>query len=195
MKIGFGLSMGIMLSCGMAVMPPCRAAEPNWPKEPYQYTVVNQDLRSVLARFGENIGVRVVLSDSVKGTVQGTPPSSSPREFLDRLAKAYGLDWYYDGTVLAISSESEQQTQSLSLHGQKFADVQRKLTTDGILDHRYAFRPGQATSSAVVVGPPQYISSIAHELGDQITPEQNGQMVVHDGDHVTVYRGPLYLPQ
>lgn len=183
-------------ACLLALAPPGRAAEPDWPKEPYLYTVVNQDLRSVLERFGENIGVRVVLSDGVKGTVQGTPPSASPREFLDRLARAYGLDWYYDGSVLAVSSASEQETQAMPLHGARFQDAQRKLNGDGILDRRFGFRPG-GQNTAVVAGPPRYVSEVAHALGNGPAPatDPNSQMVVHDGERVTIYRGPLFLPQ
>lgn len=181
---------------------PALAADSNWSGQPYSYTVVNQDLRSVLERFGENIGVRVLVSDGVHGDVHGTTSAASAREFLDQLSRAYGFDWYYDGSVLSVSTVAEEQTETVPLGGVDFAQAQRKLTADGILDSRYTFRPGPGTGNAIVSGPPHYVTLVKQELGNAgptSTPDEaksdSGKIIIHDGDHVTTYGGPNYLPQ
>lgn len=173
------------------------AARPDWPSGPYLYTVVNQDLRSVLERFAENMGIKMVISDDVKGTVQGTPANASPERFLDQLCRSYGLDWYYDGIVLAVSTIAEEQTQAVDLRGLSFAAAKRKLQAQGLLDDRYVFKPGVSSGSAVISGPPRYVADIGHVFGvggDEVANTDH-QLVVHEGDKVTVYKGPLFLPQ
>ena len=55
----------------LAIAAPVAAMEPSWPVTPYDYVVVDQDLRTVLLQFGANIGTRIALSDQVGGRVHG----------------------------------------------------------------------------------------------------------------------------
>src|ERR671930_240108 len=91
-------------ACGLvavsAVLFPTLSAEgrPSWFARPFQYVVINQDVRGILTEFGRNMGVPVILSDKVGGRVRGqvverAKSQESAGEFLTRLAEANGLTW------------------------------------------------------------------------------------------------------
>lgn len=180
-----------VLALGFAGAAPAVAMEPNWPTEPYHYTVVNQDLSSVLKTFGENLGIRTTISPAVKGVVKGTPTNASPKQFLDTLAQDYGFDWYYDGAVLSITATSEEQTQSVPLHGLSFEAARSKLEASGVLDSRFGFREGSSAGTAIVSGPPRYVALVSSELGVAPPADPNAQIIIHEGaGAVSVFSGP-----
>ena len=133
------------------------AAEPAWPAAPYDYVVVDQDLRTVLLQFGANIGTRIALSDGVGGRVHGHLPVLPPRQFLDHLAQSYGLDWFFDGTTLAVSATGETETRFVTLPGVGVPALQAALQATGLYDARFALRAGPAAGTAMVSGPPRYL--------------------------------------
>lgn len=153
------LASVVLLHGGLPL--PARAAVPAWPAAPYRYLVVDQDLRVVLEEFGKNTGIRIALADGVKGRVRGSLPQAPPPEFLDALARSYGLDWYYDGTVLHVSTSAEAETRFLDLHGLPFARLIGGLAQSGLADARYVLRDGPAQGLATVSGPPRYVGLVA----------------------------------
>jgi type III secretion protein C len=92
----------IALAALMLLATPLRATEPDWPDDPYTIDIVEQDLIEVLRDFAGTLGISVRISEAVTGTVRGRLPSLPPREFLDLLARIYGLVWYYDGATLYV---------------------------------------------------------------------------------------------
>ena len=151
-------------------------AEPEWPAERYDYVVVDQDLRAVLQQFGVNTGLRVALSDKVQGRVHGPLPSVPPREFLSNLAQEFGLDWTYDGSIIWVTAASEVQTQMLPMQGVGFEKLRVSLSSAGLLEPRFQFRPAANGDVAVVSGPPRYIAVIQQALNalaaEKVPPQQ-----------------------
>jgi type III secretion protein C len=156
--------MATMVWLAMIGTQGLRAAEPDWPHTPYDYVVIDQDLRVVLEQFGSNIGVRVVLSDAVQGRVHGRLPVAEPRAFLDHLTRAFGLDWYYDGAAIAVSAVSETQTRMITLQDLDFETVRASLLASGVLDPRHQLRPGPAPNSALASGPPRYLELLQQTI-------------------------------
>ena len=159
-----------MLRCGMALLASgfiasaAQAAEPDWPTAPYNYVVVEQDLRTVLRQFGENLGLRVALSDAVQGHVHGRLPALPPRQFLAHLAQVYGLDWYYDGLALSVSTISEAATRFLTVQDLGAGTLKDGLRAAGLFDARFPIRPGPAHDVAIVSGPPRYVALVQESL-------------------------------
>lgn len=149
------LLLGVLLAAA-----PARADVPGWPSAPYRYAVVDQDLRVVLQEFGRNLGLRVALSDAVQGRVRGRLPELPPEQFLDHLARAFGLDWYFDGSVLSVSASSEAQTRFVKLRGLSVAALRDGLRRAGLLDARFALRAGPSADIAMVSGPPRYVALV-----------------------------------
>ena len=164
------------------------AAEPAWPQTAYEYVVVDQDLRTVLQQFGANLGLRVSMTEAVQGRVRGRIPPLPPRQFLDHLAQAYGLDWFYDGAVLAVSALSETETRFLTLQGLDARALEAGLRAADLFDPRFALRPGPGPETAVVSGPPRYVK-LAQDVASALAvraaaPPAPGAIVT-----VTVFRG------
>ena len=148
----------VLSSLGLA---PARAAELQLPNEPYNYTVIDQDLRTALREFGANLNLRMNLSEAVQGRIRGRMSPLPAREFLDRVMAMYGLDWYYDGYTVSITAQAEGSSRVLSTPGLTFPQFKLGLETLGVLDSRYVARPQGAGSGLVLVGgPPRYLQLV-----------------------------------
>jgi type III secretion protein C len=177
----------IILGATSLVPPGMRAAEPAWPGEPYDYVVVDQDLRTVLEQFGFNTGLRVVLSDAVQGRVHGRLPPAPPRQFFDHVTEMFGLDWYYDGAAISVSAKSEARTDLIPMKNIDFGGLQSELAAAGLLDERYQLRPGPH-NVAIVSGPPQYLAMVKH-VAESISPIETSKPAVQARQKIMIIRG------
>lgn len=157
-RVVAGLALSQLLTCGVL------GAEPAWSTAPYDYVIVDQDLRSVLQQFGANTGLRLTLSDKVQGRVRGPLPSVPPREFFNNLTRQFGLDWTYDGSIISVSSTSEAQTQLLPLQGVGFDKLHKSLTDAGLLDLRFELRSPLGGDIVLISGPPRYLAIVQQVL-------------------------------
>lgn len=165
-RTGFGLNRTAALLLGAAVMAtaPTRAAQVPWPDEPLAYTVVDQDLRELLAEIGARLGIRVRVSDAVKGRVRGRLPPAPAGEFLARLASIYGFEWFYDGSTLWVSAPSESQTRMMQLGPVPFEQMTAAMDELGLSDVRWPLRGAGQAGVVVVDGPPHFVAMAEQAL-------------------------------
>ena len=180
----------LALAAAALAAGPALAAEPAWPSAPYDYIVVDQDLRTVLLQFGANIGVRVAVSDGVQGRVHGRLPSLPPRDFLVHLAQAYGLDWFFDGVTLSISAANEAETRFVPLTGTSVPALEAALRAIGLYDPRFGLREGPAGKTALVAGPPRYLKLVEQTAAALANPPASPAVVPGAVVTLTVFRGP-----
>jgi type III secretion protein C len=162
------------------------AAEPAWPAEPYRYTVIEQDLTSVLQEFGHNTALRVEISADVHGKVRGPWPVLAPREFLDEVCRTYGLEWYFDGFKLYVTTGKENASRLISRGGVTWERLEASLRELEVLDDRFALRAVTHSDLVLVFGPPQYLTLVERSivaLKEALHPRRDQPLVV------TVYRG------
>lgn len=172
----------------LAAATPARAdaSQPDWAAKPYEYMVVDQDLRTVLEEYGRNVGVRVILSTAVQGRVRGNLPRSSARAFLDTLARNYGLDWYHDGFAIHVSGAAEAKSRLLELHGVPFATVVEGIKAAGLFDGRFQLQAGPTPAMVLVAGPPRYVELVVETIAAMskkpgIAPQPPSVMHVYRG--------------
>ncbi len=170
------------LKVGLAILAWCliagtdaTAAPLNLPKTPYAYTVIDQDLPAALNEFGSNLGVRISVSQAVRGRIRGRLPDLPPREFLDRLVLLYNLQWYFDGQVLYVSSAEEAQSRVMVLGQVPFDRVQRTLGAFAITDERYTVQRAPAADLALASGPPRFIALVEQTVTALAAEEQARQ--------------------
>ena len=172
----------LALALGTASLPGIsRAAEPPWPDTPYPYVVIDQDLVQLLTEFGRNMGTPVQVSDQVHGRVLGKQPPLAPRAFIDRLATEYSFSWYYDGTNLAISANSEMVQRMVPLGTADFDKLSADLDRLGVTDSRHQLHHVQGAEAVMVTGPPRFV-----ELVDQTISAMNRE---HTPSTVKLYLG------
>jgi type III secretion protein C len=136
------------------------ATEPPWGNEPFGYVTVEQDLTELLREFASQFGIPITVSSNVFGVVRGRLPAQPPRQFLDNLARLYGLLWYYDGFVLHISGIDEAESQIIRLDGMGIEQLTRSLEELGVLDARFPWRVSPSMDVLYVSGPPRYVELI-----------------------------------
>lgn len=81
----------------------------------YPYVVIDQRLQDVLSEFGRNLGIKLEMTDKVKGVVQvRMEPDETAESFLLRVAETHDLVWYLDQNTLFVSTKNENQTKTVS---------------------------------------------------------------------------------
>ena len=165
------------------------AGEPAWPAEPYRYTIIEQDLTSVLQEFGRNTDLRVEVSTEVRGRVRGPLPELKAKDFLDQLARGYGLEWYFDGFRLYVTSAKEDASRILSLGPVSLRRLETALTDLSLNDARFPLRAIRQSDMVLVAGPPQYLTMVERTLA-ALSPrhDQPSEVTVYHGDHVEVVK-------
>lgn len=149
-----------------------RAAALSLPDATYTYMVIDQDLVAALQEFGSNLRIKVNVSPEVKGRIQGRIPEGSAMAFLERLAATYNLEWYYDGSVLFVTSARENRTQLLVLSPIGYDTLKRALDALQIGDARFPIRPAPGNGMVMVSGPPRYVALVEQTLAGLVAEEQ-----------------------
>lgn len=167
-----------------ALIPGFAKAAPEWADEPYEYVVLDQDIRATLTDFGRNMGIAVSLSDAVKGRVRGRINADSAGEFLNRLADANGLNWYFDGAVLHLSTAGEYATRAVPTGGLRSAELLDEMDRLKLADDRFDIRGGADVIS--VSGPPAYVEMVRDFVQTMQPPPAAPN---RDHPSVRVYRG------
>lgn len=151
------------------------------------YSVVDQDLRDVLTEVVRQSGRRLNLSDAVHGRVQGRLAPAPLGPFLDRLARTYGLDWYFDGGAIWVSAASETTNKMLPLQSADPAQLEHTLDALAISDQRWPLRISPDAKVLIVDGPPRYLQLVEQTI-DELG---RGSGAV---SHVSVFRGSVGGP-
>lgn len=172
-RFGRRLAAGaLVFSSALAAASGAAAAPLRLPDHPYRYTVIDQDLAAALQEFGANLAIKVSISPEVRGRIQGRIPDGTPQAFLDRLAAIYNLEWYYDGSVLFITSAKENRTQVLVLNPVGFDAFAAALDALRISDPRFPLHATPGKGVALVSGPPRYVALVEQALGGLVAEAQ-----------------------
>jgi type III secretion protein C len=159
-----------------------------FPPGSYTYVVIDQDLRDLLTEFGHTLNFVVQLSDEVHGRVRGPLPVSTAQEFLDRICDRFGLVWYYDGSVLFISAQTELRTELIDIGKAPPKAVSDKLSSLDIVDPRFPVTVTADPAMLAVSGPPSYLSRL-RETVTLLVRSLGRPVQVGDDDRVKVFRG------
>jgi type III secretion protein C len=166
------LWVGVLLA-GLLPCSGTRAAAMPWPEVSFSYMARSHRLAGVLSSFGRSFGVRVQVSDTIEASeqrVDGTLTAPTPSEFLNQLASAYGLAWFYRSGVLYVSRSDEQVTRVLTMPGSGSASLKKALLEVGVIEPKFGWADIPDRNAALVSGPPAYVEALARTLGDLPLP-------------------------
>lgn len=83
--------------------------------EPFVFFSRGAPLKLVIEDFARNYNIPVVVSPEVNDVFVGNIESKNPSDTLDKLARQFGLAWYYDGNLLHVNKTREINLEVLSL--------------------------------------------------------------------------------
>lgn len=164
-----------MLALMLAVLAftrPAPAAKPDWGTEPYTYLTIDQDLRQVLKDFAAQLGVTLQLSPAVQGTVRGRLPPAAPEQFLEQLARVYGLLWYWDGYILWVYGLEEADSRVVQLQTASTQQLADTLAELDIWDERFPIRASLGSNILLVTGPSRYVDLVV-ETAEMLEANRN----------------------
>ncbi|MDB5104441.1 MAG: EscC/YscC/HrcC family type secretion system outer rane ring protein [Fibrobacteres bacterium] len=177
-----GIAIAITLMHGEA-----RAGEPKWRKEPYTHMAQDEALRDMLADFGADNGIRTVISRKITDKVSGRFDGMEPRRFIEKISKAYGLTWYYDGSSLFFYKADDVRTRVMSLQFITFTKLAGTLKEMGIWDERFPLRTARADDAVYVSGPPRYVELVIETANRLDGKEMENAPTFADGQMVKVF--------
>lgn len=137
------------------------AAAVPWKEPAYTLVARDMDLRAALDGFAVAEGLSVVMSKQVSGVFSGDFKEMPAGEFLDRLAAAHNLIWYYDGAALYIYGAGEISTLLIDLKYMKAGEVRAMLADLGVEDARFPLKTTSNDELVMVSGPPRYVALVA----------------------------------
>ncbi|WGS54176.1 type III secretion system outer membrane ring subunit SctC [Paraburkholderia sp. D15] len=123
--------------------------------------VESKDLKDVLRDFAASQGIPASVANDVQGTVSGNF-DMSPQRFLDTLSGTFGFVWFYDGSVLAISTANDVTRQVIHLDFAGTKELRETLTQMGLDNRRFPVVYDPSLGAALVTGPSQYVALVAN---------------------------------
>jgi type II secretory pathway component GspD/PulD (secretin) len=132
----------------------------DWAESPFQYNVVDQDLRQVLGAYARQLGILVQVTENVRGRVRNLHVDGTAEEFLERLANDHDLVWHYDGSILHVATTSEVMRQALPTGSVAFDRLLNAVEQYGRADARLGVRPGPDPDLIYVTGPASYVEFV-----------------------------------
>ena len=130
-----------------------------FPSKQFVYKADSRKLPEVLQDFAASIEIPAVVADGVDGTVNGKF-NLSPKSFLDLMSSAYGLTWYFDGSVLYVYPARASQSKVIYLRDFGADRIERMLQTLRLGDKRFPLRYDTQEKTLFVSGPPRHIELV-----------------------------------
>jgi len=138
---------------------PLPAFAADLPKKQFVYKADSRKLPDVLQDLAATLQIPLVVAEGVDGTVNGKFDLTAP-SFLDLMSSAYGLTWYFDGTVLFVYPARANQSKVLFLRDFSADRIERLLQSLRLGDKRYPLRYDATEKTLVVSGPPRHLELV-----------------------------------
>lgn len=142
----------------LAFAAPAAAGEPPIGSQTIQIAPREQPVGQFLQSFFGQIGVPVVVSPNLRGTVNGAF-SGSASDIYAQVAEAFDLVGYYDGAAVYVYQTSELTTQSMPVSPQMLRRVRATAQEMGLTDGRNTLQG--AGQMLVVNGTRRFIQQIS----------------------------------
>lgn len=129
-----------------------------FPKRTVQLTAREQPLGNFLQDFFGSLDIPLVVSPKLNGVVSGTF-SGDPGDIYRRLARAYGIVAYYDGTVIHVYPAGEITTRTVPLERTVSQGVVNQALNLRLTDAQNTLRR-TGDGSLLLVGTPRFVQQI-----------------------------------
>lgn len=155
-----------------------QAAPISWRPGQVHISVESRDLKDVLRDFAASQGIIATIAPNVQGTVSGRF-DLPPRKFIDTMAATFGFVWFYDGSVLSISTADDVTTKVIKLDFAGTQSLRSTLKQIGLDTDRFPIVYDPEQGVALITGPHrliQLVDEVAARL-DQNANRRTGSEV------------------
>jgi type III secretion protein C len=173
----------LIASACVLLSPLVHAGPVPWPDAPYSYFANQAKLETVLADFASGFSLSLAMQPDVTGIVNGRFQTSSPTEFLSKLAGVYGFVWYTQAGTLFVSRANDIVTRGVAAPGGSAASMRKALSDLGVLEPRFGWGELGDQGVAMVSGPPSYVHLIESTIRN--LPPRAQQLMVFRLQHAS----------
>jgi type III secretion protein C len=142
-----------------------------WKTSEYYHFAKNQELKEMVRNFCASQSMDVIISEAVNDIVNGKFNDVSPRQFWKDIVKAYGLVWFYDGSMMYVYKSSEVTSAVYQMSRDEMRTLVKVITQLRWLSSNVNFRPMEMAGILVVSGPPK-LMSLLEELSKKVVVER-----------------------
>ncbi|MDR1435567.1 MAG: hypothetical protein LBI77_04150 [Puniceicoccales bacterium] len=142
-----------------------------WRTAEYYHFAKNQELKELVRSFCTMQSMDAVVSETVEDVVNGKFSNVTPYQFWKDIVNAYGLVWFFDGSMMYVYKSSEVQSTVFKMNRDEMRTLVKVITQLGWLSSNVTFRPLETAGILVVSGPPKLMSLI-EELSKKIVIER-----------------------
>lgn len=135
----------------------------------FDYLVVRQDARALFGVLARDMGLRLDMSDRVRGTIAEFRLSGTRDEVLATAAEQLGLDWFAFNGALYVSDRSEALIRIVRLGDLKPEKVIAVLRNSGLPADRLNIEPAAEGTALALSGPPKLLA-LAEAIIEGIPP-------------------------
>lgn len=166
------IARGLLFTCLALQAHAVEPAEPAWRAEPMHYVARNSRLVDVLNDVAAAGGLRLDVTRTVRGTVNGVF-DQSPAAVFRSLIEAWSLAWYFDGQTIHVSTANDVRSRTIAFAPLTSDEVSALLHSLDLDDAHLPLR--YSSDSVKAVGPSRYIDAIADAIaqaqGQKAPPE------------------------
>jgi type III secretion protein C len=142
-----------------------------WRTAEYYHFAKNQELKELVRSFCTMQSMDAVVSDTVEDVVNGKFSNVTPYQFWKDIVNAYGLVWFFDGSMMYVYKSSEVKSTVFKMNRDEMRTLVKVIAQLGWLSSNVTFRPLETAGILVVSGPPKLMSLI-EELSKKIVIER-----------------------
>ncbi|MEM8773873.1 MAG: hypothetical protein AAGF53_02505 [Pseudomonadota bacterium] len=150
-----------------------------------QIIVMKQPIRNILNEVAREAGLRVSLTNEVRGSVKHMHISGTFEDVMENLAKENHFEWFIYIDTLFISMQDAQETHVFKLEKHDAEGVLALLHSEIPSLNRFNLRAVKSTNSISLTGPVELIE-IINTIASSISNKQEPR---HEPKTVKVRRG------
>lgn len=124
----------------------------------YEYLVINQPARALLAELSRHTHTRINVSDTIRGHLNHVALRGTVPEILDQLASEMGWDVFSVNGIHYISESTEATTRFVRLGAIDLAKVRESLLRSGLDIPDYPISAAADDTALIMSGPPKLLA-------------------------------------
>jgi type III secretion protein C len=142
-----------------------------WKDSNYYHFSKDQDLGELIKSFCSMQGIDIVVSDKVNDIVNGKFSNVSPKQFWHDMTQAYGLVWFFDGSILYVYKGNEIMSKVWKMSSDEMRSLAKVMGQLKFSSSNFSFRPMEKSGILVVSCPPKLMEVIS-DLSEKIIVER-----------------------